>query len=134
MPSTDASKIFTCVYAVIGVACLGVALGILGSNMIESRQKAAQQAEDLNKFQIMSLFDSSMYIPSLASSANSESISLVQNNWKSGPIFRVATPALLLTSLGFSIGYLSGWSVLSTIYYMVVTGKSKESFSSSSIF
>jgi hypothetical protein len=53
-PNTQLARIFTCVYALAGVACLGVALGVLGNRMVELESKAMHYYEQ----DVMTLFAS----------------------------------------------------------------------------
>ena len=55
-PDTHASRLFTSFFALSGVAFLGIALGVLGNNMIEAQEKAVQQTGDLAKYRVLSLF------------------------------------------------------------------------------
>jgi hypothetical protein len=48
-PTTDASMMFTCLYALTGVACLGTLLGILGSNLIDA-PRALSDGGDLSRY------------------------------------------------------------------------------------
>ena len=59
VPTTDASRLFTAFFALSGVACLGIALGVLGSNLVEAQTKAIDQASELSRYQVMSVFDAS---------------------------------------------------------------------------
>jgi len=50
--------LFTCFYSLLGVAFLGIALGILGNSVIEAERVAMDQARKLSKKRAMSLFAS----------------------------------------------------------------------------
>ena len=52
-PNTQLARIFTCLYALAGVACWGVALGVLGNYWLELESKAMQYYEQ----DVLALFD-----------------------------------------------------------------------------
>ena len=55
VPTSDSSMLITCVYALTGVACLGVALGILGSNLLEYQASLMEHADGLWEHQVLSV-------------------------------------------------------------------------------
>lgn len=55
-PHTTASRMFTCCYALMGVAVLGIALGILGSNLVDAQDKAIAKAEQVSKDEMLNMF------------------------------------------------------------------------------
>ena len=55
-PQTVSSRLFTCLYALIGVAFLGIALGIIGSNLINAQDRALAKAEQVSKHEILNMF------------------------------------------------------------------------------
>jgi len=59
VPQTAIGRLFTCVFCLTGVACLGIALGVIGSQILQAQQAAWQRASDLSKQRAMSLFSSS---------------------------------------------------------------------------
>ncbi|EEC44725.1 predicted protein, partial [Phaeodactylum tricornutum CCAP 1055/1] len=48
-PDTYAGRIFTCIFALSGVACLGIALGVIGNHIIEAQETAVSQTSALAK-------------------------------------------------------------------------------------
>lgn len=58
VPLSRAARLFTCFYSLLGVAFLGIALGILGNHVIEAERAAVDQARKLSKDRAMSLFAS----------------------------------------------------------------------------
>jgi hypothetical protein len=58
VPDTYAGRIFTCFFALSGVAFLGIALGVLGSNIVEAEQRAVEQAGEISKHNLVTLFTS----------------------------------------------------------------------------
>jgi hypothetical protein len=126
-PTTEASMMFTCLYALTGVACLGIALGILGSNLIDAQEKALSTAGELSRYQVLSAFDASQ---SGEGNQFQEQQKKVQEqapqDSASGTylIFLLhAIPLVcVLLGLAFWIGKESGWDTPETIYYLVITG------------
>lgn len=56
MPQTFQGRIFTCFFAVSGVAFLGIALGVMGSRFVEAQEQAMRQASELSRTRALSLF------------------------------------------------------------------------------
>lgn len=56
VPQTFAGRLFTCFYALTGVCCLGIALGILGSHIVATEEKAVEQTSNVAKKRLLSLF------------------------------------------------------------------------------
>lgn len=54
--SSQIAKMFTCFYALAGVTCLGIAIGVVGSNMVETEERAIQDASQAAKNRAMALF------------------------------------------------------------------------------
>jgi hypothetical protein len=129
-PKSKASMMFTCLYALTGVACLGIALGILGSNLIDAQEKALSTARELSKYQVLSVFD--------ASSSERAGILQFQEQEKRlqaqqasqgsasgmflGLLLHVIPLVCVMLGLAFWIGKESGWDMPKTIYYLVITG------------
>lgn len=117
VPTSDASRLFTALFALSGVACLGVALGVLGSNLLEAQTRAMDQASELSQRQVMSLFDSSEE----HSDAKTETESKCQG-LKSSFACQVLPMFGLLFLCCWQLGSESGWDAISTFYYCCITG------------
>ena len=134
-PTSESSMIFTCVYAFFGIACLGIALGIIGSNLVEKEEKAVHMTEQLIKFEVLSTFDNtSSHHPSISLSGHNDQ----QPNHKSSSdkddnddndedgnqlvwwtrLILALSPLLILALL---IGREAGWDFIETIYFLVIT-------------
>lgn len=126
-PRTEASMMFTCLYALTGVACLGIALGILGSNLIEAQEKALSTAGELSKYQVLSVFDASQ---SGGGKQYQEQKNKLQEHASKGSasgacmgfLLHVIPLVCVMLGLAFGIGKESGWDTPKTIYYLVITG------------
>ena len=56
VPDTFVTQVFTLVYAVSGVACLGIAMGVLGARVVQAQERALRTTSQLAKTRVMSLF------------------------------------------------------------------------------
>ena len=116
VPSTDASRLFTAFFALSGVACLGVALGVLGSNLVEAQTTALEQASELSQYQVMSLFDSS------DKSSNGVTLASSKSRWYHSAFVTQVLPLFTLLFLCcWFLGKDAGWDVITTFYYCVIT-------------
>lgn len=59
VPTTYASRIFTCFFALSGVACLGIAIGVIGTNVMEAEEAAVERTKKLAQSRVLGLFQSS---------------------------------------------------------------------------
>jgi potassium channel subfamily K, other eukaryote len=57
-PHSHLGRVFTILYALSGVACLGIALGVLGNSVIEAQNQAAEKTKELTEKRVISLFSS----------------------------------------------------------------------------
>ena len=73
VPQTAAGRLFTCVYGLTGVCCLGIALGILGSHIVATEEKAVEQTSDVAKKRLLSLFSASKSSEMASSMTSSDS-------------------------------------------------------------
>jgi hypothetical protein len=136
VPSHTLSVIFTCVYALMGVAFLGMALGILGHQVIEKQEKAFRHAEAVCKYEVMTLFDGSSHGKSNPQEEH-RTATLDSPTWIGkirqrlllehvGDRIHVGRFLMLfstLLALGGVIGYQEGWDAVDTIYYIIITGE-----------
>lgn len=116
VPTSDASRLFTAFFAFTGIAILGIALGVLGSNVIDAETKAMDQARELSTYQVMSLFD----LPQKLEEVETEPPS----PWHQSALVRGALPIfalLLLCCWMVSIVFDFGWNADSTFYYCITT-------------
>lgn len=58
-PQSAFGRLFTCLFALTGVACLGVALGVIGDQILQAQQQALRRAGELSQKRALSLFSSS---------------------------------------------------------------------------
>jgi hypothetical protein len=72
VPDTYAGRIFTCFFALSGVAFLGIALGVVGNNIIEAEHMAVKQAGEISKHHILISLFSDTETPDSSSHPSSE--------------------------------------------------------------
>jgi len=56
VPGTYSAKLFTCIFALSGVACLGIAIGVVGNNIIEAEEAALETAKQVSQQRVIALF------------------------------------------------------------------------------
>jgi hypothetical protein len=126
IPTTPASMIFTCVYAVVGVSCLGIALGIIGSNLMDAQERIRSKADTLMQSEVLSFFDTT------TREHEQDDDTLEEDPKREASrcggcctVFGQLPLLALLLVLAFYIGKESGWNSLKTIYYLIITGKKR---------
>ena len=153
VPSSDLSRLFTCIYALVGVLFLGVVLGIIGSSIMDHHTRAKETSDAMKRYQVLSLFSpspsfgqeqdieagSSIPEKSILERSSSgltsqhvsrSSFSSVFQSSKSPALPKQAIyygpflPLLFVTCfLGGSIGYVSDWCFVYTLYFMITSGE-----------
>ena len=132
-PTSTISRLFTCAYALLGVITLGLALGILGNRIIERYQHAECRAEEMHRSRIMSIFESDRSINATNLSSTAAALMMPCNGNASSTrsriydkqkiaVTRLIILVVMMLSMAVSIGSLCGWSMMDTIYYLIVTG------------
>jgi potassium channel subfamily K len=114
VPTSDASRLFTTFFAFTGSAGLGIALGVLGSNLIDAQNKAIDHARELSSYQAMSLFDSPQRLKKVETRRPSP--------WHWSALVRGGLP--IFTSLllcCWIVWFHFGLNVVSTFYYCITT-------------
>lgn len=105
---------------------MGIALGVLGDNLLDTRHQARQRASKMAKYQAMTMFDFQQDGESSQSSkeGDSEAGNEPRGFWQlgEGEKFLLLLSGMMILALWIGMG--SKWTTLETIYYLVVTGKS----------
>jgi potassium channel subfamily K len=140
-PTTKGGRIFCCFFALAGVCVLGIALGIVGSKIIESEVETLQKAEQKVTQDVFKIFSRDMNSKSLKRNESSGSFAYLSDHesfhdedndpkwkqtltwWRSFcALLCRYTPALAPLFLGaYFIARYEGWELDETVYYMVVT-------------
>ena len=144
-PTHTGSVIFTCIYALLGVACLGLTLGIIGHNLLDRKETYEHLSQAMYKQQAMTLFETGTTTHSLPLPSEDDNRS--KNTTTTTPtatpspkkvvlsffsqsnmqVYRVLLLLGVIGILASLIGRSSGWDFLSTIYFVIVTGTSNKS-------
>ena len=140
VPLSRPARLFTCFYALAGVACLGIALGILGNSVIEAERNAMDRARNLSQSRALSLFQPAAAAAERSTSSNNndapssspptgedDKVLHTGVSLKHIGLEFVAVIALLLTFatlLGRDPGInAAGWDHLGdALYFAIVTG------------
>ena len=141
-PTTRGGRIFCCFFALAGVCVLGIALGIIGSKIIESEVETFEKAEQRMTTKVFGIFSRDQNPRALNRSESSGSFSYLSDcdkpsfheedepKWKQFTTFWRSlcvlllryTPALTPLFIGaFFMSRYEGWKLDETVYYMVVT-------------
>lgn len=115
---------FTCIYVLLGVACLGIALGVLGNDLLDTQHQARKRALSMVKYEAMTIFDSRH--ESDASLSNKKTdvhiVDELRGPWQLGEGGRFVLLLSGMMFLALWIGAESKWSTLDTFYYLLITG------------
>jgi hypothetical protein len=76
-PTTTGGRIFCCFFALSGICVLGIALGVVGSKMIEGKFQAFERAEEKIVKDVLRLFSPHKSSNSMSRSGSFESVSTV---------------------------------------------------------
>ena len=141
------ARLFTCVWALSGVACLGIALGVLGSELVEVAEQDKKKARDKHKAEMIDMFNATSGAKSNATGRRDDGTT---SQWSdlsqkgveddldtddeetdsSGGCKCVFSKKLrrflwlsifVVVTLHF-IAIVEGWTVWSTLYYGIITG------------
>jgi len=124
VPTSPASMLFTCLYALTGVAILGIALGVLGSSLVDAQEAVADRAEDLLKYQVLSVFDDKKEALVEEDDQDEEDDDLRRPSF-----FRSAFACLkgflplmaVMFGMAYWIGRRAGWTLVEIFYFIVVS-------------
>jgi hypothetical protein len=116
---------FTSIYALVGVASLGVALGFLGAHIIDAQERALSRVEHQNKHKLFRIFAASRSDLSDNDSIAKTTAKTTHSNRPSVAVFLLhCIPLfLLIFTLAYLVGRESQWDWAETLYFIVVTGK-----------
>ena len=133
VPDDYASRAFTVAYAFSGVAFLGVALGVLGTNVVETQEAAVLKTSEIAKTRVMALFASPEEEDKLESEMEEQLQSdehlQGRHDRKVGPMSQIlitfAVVVLILFLFAVCIandpGIDSSYDIVNAVYYTVMT-------------
>jgi len=117
-PSNDSSRAFTCVFALYGVVILGLLVGLVGQTIVEKHNAYVEAAKAKAQERVLQMF---------GDEPHDETPTLLRPNEKSlfetmRDIIVLEAPIVIVIALiSLGIGHYEGWSVISSIYYGVIT-------------
>ena len=125
-PTNDLSRLFTALYALIGVSCLGIALGILGSNLMESEARAKELAKHMSRGHVMTLFsaEDSDHVTHHKATNETTIDSKRSSCRRELAKFLIPTFVLMCGAFVFVLEMEKDndkWTVPSTLYYLIIT-------------
>ena len=141
-PSTDASRLFTIVFASFGIIILGVFLGIIGARLYELREERVHVKLQGVQHRVMTQFGTEHHVnetgavevvvmdnAAMQKEARQEEEmkkkeekkgSFARDVWE---IIKIESPLILvLFMLSSPVVYLEGWDFVMGIYWMFITG------------
>eukprot|EP00934_Nitzschia_sp_Nitz4_P000378 Nitzschia sp. Nitz4//scaffold95_size97785//25507//27332//NITZ4_004659-RA/size97785-augustus-gene-0.105-mRNA-1//-1//CDS//3329560448//378//frame0 len=137
VPTNTASVIFTCFYTITGVASMGIVLGVLGNRLIRKHDILLEECQTAAEEEVMNMFGDSHSTTSTHWWSNSSSrskghpgqsersiVTTIGENvfggghWNWHQFLGMVLCAFLLVS---AMAIRSGWSVLTTVYYLIIT-------------
>ena len=143
------ARLFTCAWALSGVACLGIALGVLGSELITVAEQDKKKAKDKHQAEMIDMFNVGADTKSgtscrrddgtsttsqwsdLSHNGVEDAVGVDNDETESSGCCQSLFSKKLLRFLWLSIfvvvtlhflAIVEGWTVWSTIYYGIITG------------
>lgn len=137
-PHTAASKIFTCVFSLGGIAFLAAALASIGSSLAEAELKTVQAAQKMRKARLFGGLDRlrrdkkrrantqvTAVVPFRKPPATGEIApeqpSVTTRQVVTKALRKLMAPTLFLWTGGLIMGKLEGFSVLDSVYFSMIT-------------
>ena len=117
-PSSDACRLFTIFFAIYGIFILGFFVGLVGEKIVELHNQALQSVQDRATSRATSIF---------TSNRNDENLRPLPTTQKS--VYRLIAETIALETpiiagilaVAIAIGHFQGWSIISSIYFGIVT-------------
>ena len=118
-PSSSASQIYTIFLAFYGIVILGIFLGIAGDALVSHHDSVLDRLRSRwQRTMIRNMRDAASL--HLMEEPEEPPLSLWQEIWF---IARMELPIFAVVALlALGIGYVEGWSIVSTLYWVVITG------------
>lgn len=144
------ARLFTCAWALSGVACLGIALGVLGSELINVAEQNKKKAKDKHKAEMIDMFNTSADAKKNAPGPRDDGTASqwsdlghsgvedassfndgVDETDSSGcckscfsqKLLRFFWLSIFVVVTLYFLAIVEGWTVWSTIYYGIITGE-----------
>jgi potassium channel subfamily K len=108
VPSTDGAKLFSCIFALMGIGIIGIALGFIGQNLVQAQVVALQRSQRKKED-----------IKAETSNGLLKSLPLLRN------VMLFVCPIAVMTLFGsVVVGSYEKWNWIDSIYWCVMTGTS----------
>ena len=142
-PQTEAGKIFTCVFGIVGIALLGAAVATIGSRLVKAEIDAARIAREQGRKRLIQVYDQLPHVKKKTPKRNptkqeekeskaKEAARLHLPNIRFPKIppgvitilnaIRTIIQSLFVVAIGgLVIGKLEGWSISNSLYYSLIT-------------
>lgn len=141
-PSTFGGQVFTCIYALGGIGCLGICITTLGSNLITAELQAVKMAERESRKRVMNMFEglpstlaeesldgdveeitasSELELPESTSNKDLELEPIRLENTLRQTVVKSVPAFSFLFAGGWIMAMLEGWELPKALYYSVVT-------------
>lgn len=131
VPDSYVSRIFTCFFALSGVACLGIAVGVIGTNVIEAQEAAVEKTTKLAQNRVMGLFSSTQKPTVVVKDETKEenavvaAISRTNMNYLWQLFFHFSLVLFILVIFAFAVandpGIDAKWDIFDAFYYTIIT-------------
>jgi hypothetical protein len=142
-PHTGASKLFTCLFSLGGIAFLGAALASIGAKFVEAELTAVKAAQNASRKSAMNIFEHWPHV--LGRHEKDKHVSTVtaivpfnatltktgdlivppptKSVWATvrSVIMKLIPSLTLLLMGGVAIGRLEGWSLMDSMYFAIIT-------------
>eukprot|EP00549_Striatella_unipunctata_P015205 CAMPEP_0118702200 /NCGR_PEP_ID=MMETSP0800-20121206/17737_1 /TAXON_ID=210618 ORGANISM="Striatella unipunctata, Strain CCMP2910" /NCGR_SAMPLE_ID=MMETSP0800 /ASSEMBLY_ACC=CAM_ASM_000638 /LENGTH=400 /DNA_ID=CAMNT_0006603331 /DNA_START=81 /DNA_END=1283 /DNA_ORIENTATION=+ len=127
-PVTDSERIFVIFFAICGISILGFGLGVLGEKVVEAQEDALKSVQDESKTRILGMFmddDELDEITDPTTRTTRRSERFTKRISYLGELKNLLIgqgPNLLgLSVIAVCMGYMEDWSILESLYFLVVT-------------
>lgn len=132
LPTTEVTKLFTSLYSLVGVSILGVALGVIGSKVMEYKMRMASKADQVLEDTFMSLLNNSSadsrreILEQKEEEDTHHSCDMTSTDDNNTNVLLVLlktyAPVFVVLLMGsFIIAWAEGWGWMTAIYYCTLT-------------
>lgn len=124
-PTTQGGQLFTIFFALYGISILGVFLGIIGERIVEAQEAAVTSARDRGRKDVMVMFkegdhdDHKELEDQMVEVEEKKERSIWADMWEL--VVKEAPIVILISVLAIVLGHFEGWSVITSLYYCVIT-------------
>lgn len=126
-PATVSGRVYTMFLTIYGVVILGIFLGVLGENLVEQRSEAVHEQRRKVGTQVLHSLKtdpSKIERPEEVLSASVLEQTRERSLWEDIRAIAVleAPIVTVLVLIGLGVGYVEGWTILESVYWLVISG------------